>query len=344
MEIICFEEHTIDPEIDKSAGSAQAAEAPYLANWGQYAEEEPSELAGTRPRLLSLKTAHHLATDLGQGRLAAMDKHGIAMQIVSYTSATQQASALRAVDLARSANDRLAEAIHAHPKRFGGFATLPWQDPDAAAAELERAIKDLDFYGSLIQGRPGDDTFLDDARYEPVLAKHNELKVPLYVHPGVPLRQVQKPYYGALKPEATARLSMIGWGWHSEAGVHVLRLILSGVFERHRDLQLISGHWGEMVPFFLQRLDDTLPLSVTGLSQTITDAYKAHVYVTPSGMLNLPHFEFIHKVLGADRILYAIDYPYLSLTGASNFLNDLAISDEDKRKIAHGNARTLLRL
>ena len=344
MDIICFEEHTIDADIDRAVSLMQAAEAPYLANWGEYAEEEPSELRDTRPRLLSLKTAHRLAMDLGQGRIAAMDKHGIAMQILSSTSATQQASLAQAVKLARAANDRLAEAVHAHPNRFGGFATLPWQDPDAAATELERAVKNLGLLGSLIQGRPGEHTFLDDPRYEPVLAKHNELKVPLYVHPGVPLPQVQKSYYGALKPETTARLSMIGWGWHSEAGVHVLRLILSGAFERHRDLQVISGHWGEMVPFFLQRLDDTLPLSVTGLSRTISEIYKAHVYVTPSGMLNVPHFEFVYKVLGAHRILYAIDYPYLSLTGASEFLHNLALGDEDKQKIANGNARSLLRL
>ena len=197
--------------------------------------------------------------------------------------------------------------------------------------------------GTLLQGRPGQ-SFLDDVRYEPVLAKLNELKLPIYVHPGFPLQQVREPYYGGLDKEVSARLSLFGWGWHNEAGIQVIRMILSGKFDQFPNLQVISGHWGEMVPFYLQRMDDTIPQEATGLSRTITDTYRAHVYVTPSGMLNFPHFEFIHKVLGADRILYSVDYPYLTLTGARDFLEGLPISQEDKEKIAHRNAEALLRL
>jgi len=204
-------------------------------------------------------------------------------------------------------------------------------------------VKQLGMVGTLLLGRPGQ-TFLDDARYEPVLAKLNELKVPIYLHPGFPLSQVREPYYGGLDKEVSARLSMFGWGWHNEAGVQVIRLILSSKFEEYPNLQVISGHWGEMVPFYLQRMDDTIPQEATRLSRSITETYKAHVYVTPSGMLNLPHFTFIHKVLGADRILYSVDYPYLTLTGARDFLEGLPISQRDKEKIAHGNAEALLGL
>lgn len=155
---------------------------------------------------------------------------------------------------------------------------------------------------------------------------------------------MQLPYYGGLDKTVTARLSLFGWSWHHEAGIQVIRMILSGLFDKFADLRVISGHWGEMVPFYLKRMDAATPRGVTGLSRTITDTYKSHVHVTPSGMLNLPHFKFIHEVLGADRILYAVDYPYLTNTGAREFLEQLPISQEDKEKITYRSAEALLRL
>ena len=168
--------------------------------------------------------------------------------------------------------------------------------------------------------------------------------MPLYLHPGAPLPQVREPYYSGLDKEVSARLSLFGWGWHNETGIHVIRVMLAGAFDRYPNLQVISGHWGEMVPFYLQRLDDAIPREVTGLSRTITDTYRAHVHVTPSGMLTLPHFKFIQEVVGIDRILFAVDYPYLTNTGARRFLEALPVSDADRAKIAHGNAERLLRL
>ena len=343
MKIICLEEHALDPAIGKATQQAQAAEAPYLAELMRGTQDEPADFHDDRPHLAPLKTIMARGADLGTDRLAQMDEAAIDMQILSYSSPSQLAPAAQGTELTRAANNRLAAAVEANPTRFRAFATLPWQDPQAAAQELERAVTQLGMVGTLLLGRPGQ-TFLDDPRYEPVLAKLNDLRVPLYVHPGPPLPQVQAPYYGGLQAQVTARLSLFGWGWHNEAGVHILRMLLSGVFDRFPNLQVISGHWGEMVPFYLQRLDDTLPQQVTGLSRTITETYKQHVYVTPSGMLNLPHFEFIHKVLGADRILYSVDYPYLTLTGARHFLETLPVSQGDKEKIAHGNAEHLFHL
>ncbi len=341
MRIITLEEHTIDPGIAKATKAAQEAEAGYWADLD--GKEQTSPPPSGRPAQLSMHEATSRAADIDGGRIADMDAHGIDMQVLSYSNALQLAPAGECVELARAANDKLARTARAYPDRFAGFAALPWQEPDAAAAELERAVRELGLKGALLIGRPGK-TFLDDSRYQPVLAKLNELKAPLYVHPGAPLPQVQQPYYGGLDKTVTARLSLFGWGWHNEAGVHVIRLILSGVLDRFPDLRLISGHWGEMVPFYLQRMDDAMPPEVTGLSRTITQTYRAQVYVTPSGMLNLPHFEFIHKVIGADRILYAVDYPYLTNTGAREFLEQLPISEDDKEKIAHRNAEELLRL
>ena len=281
--------------------------------------------------------------DLGAGRIAQMDRHGIDMQVLSYSNSPQLAPIGQAADLVRAANDRLAQACRANPARFAGFATLPWQDTDAACAELERAVRDLGLRGVMLIGRPGD-AFLDDLRYDPILATLNALKTPLYVHPGAPLPQVREPYYGGLDKVVSARLSLFGWGWHNEAGVQVVRMLLSGVFDRHRDLQVISGHWGEMVPFYLQRLDDALPMDETGLSRSVTQTYREQVYVTPSGMLNLPHFRFIHEVLGADRIIYSVDYPYATLDGARAFLDALPVSAADREKIACGNATRLFGL
>ena len=164
------------------------------------------------------------------------------------------------------------------------------------------------------------------------------------MHPGYPLPEVQRPYYGDLSTEVTARLSLFGWGWHNEAGVQLLRVLLSKKFDQFPNLQVISGHWGEMVPFYLQRLDDMIPQEVTGLSRSITETYKQHVYVSPSGMLNLPHFQFIHTVLGADRILYSVDFPYLTMAGARRFLEALPVSEQEKEMIAYRNAEALFRL
>ncbi len=340
MRIIAIEEHAFDPGLAKASEAPQAAEAGYLKALGKGAEVP--RLAD-RPSLNPFREIPGRALDIGDGRIAEMDAHGIDMQVLSYSNPAQLVPAGEAVPLARAANDRLAAAVRAHPDRFAGFATLPWQDPPAAAAELERSVKELGLKGTLIVGRPGA-TFLDDERYRPVLAMLDALRVPLYVHPGIPLPQVQLPYYGGLDEAVTARLSLFGWGWHAEAGIQVVRMILSGTFDRYPGLQVISGHWGEMVPFYLQRMDDAMPRTLTGLSRSITETYRSQVFVTPSGMLNLPHFRFIHEVLGADRIIYSVDYPYLTNTGAREFLERLAVGDEEKGKIGHRNAEALFGL
>ncbi len=343
MKIICVEEHTGDQDLLKAGQPKQKAEASYFTEVGTEFKGSLDDGDDKLPSTLNFQISAKLLPDRDGGRLAIMDQHGIDVQILSYSNPSQYVPADQQVELTRQANNRLAESVRAHPTRFGGFACLPWGHPEAAAEELERTVKELGFVGTLLIGRPGD-TFLDDPRYEPVLAKLNELRVPIYLHPGVPLPQVQQPYYGGLATQVTARLSLFGWGWHNEAGVHLLRLLLSRKFDEYPNLQVISGHWGEMVPFYLSRLDDSIPQAVTGLSRSITETFKQHVYVTPSGIMGLPQFEFIHKVVGADRILYSVDYPYLTLAGARRFLESLSVSLEDKEKMAHVNAELLFHL
>ncbi len=343
MRIICVEEHTMDAAIAKASRAALAEQAPYMSALGSGFQDESGSAADMRPRMLGSRQVMESVDKPIADRLPDMDAGGIDMQVLSYSNVTQYVSVDQAADLARAANDRLAEAVAANPGRFGAFSTLPWQDPDAAVAEAERTVKQLGFKGTLLVGHPGD-TFLDDERYDGVLAKLAELGVPLYVHPGNPLRQVQMPYYGGLSKDLSARFSLFGWGWHNEAGIQVIRMILAGVLDKHPKLQIISGHWGEMVPFYLQRMDDAMPQGATGLSRTISQTYKDQVFVTPSGMLTMPHFKFIHEVLGAERILFSVDYPYLTLSGAKTFLETLPISEAEKAMIAHGNAERLLKL
>ena len=343
MKLICVEEHVLDPAIGKATQMRALAQAPYLPDWGSRVTDGRNVTDDSRPHVVAASESARKALEMGGTRLADMDAAGIGMQVLSYGGFPQLLPAQEAVELNRAANDRLAEAAQAHPERFAGFATLPWQVPEAAARELERAVKELGLKGALINGRPGE-TFLDDPRYAPILAVLDEMQVPLFVHPGLPLPAVQAPFYGGFDRELTARLSMFAWGWHNEAGIHVVRLLLAGVFDRYPNLQVISGHWGEMVPFYLQRLEDSIPQEASGLKRPIVQTYREHVYVTPSGMLTLPHFQFIHSLMGPERILHSIDYPYQSLDGARAFIDALPISDAEKALIAHGNAERLLRL
>ena len=343
MKIICVEEHTLDQDLSKAGHTKQQSEAGYFKEVGTSFEGKIEDEDDKRPMALDFQITAKLAADTGAGRIAEMDKHGIDMQILSCSNPPQDTPADQQILLTQNVNDKLSEAVRANPSRFGAFASLPWQHPEAAAEELERAVKELGFVGAILLGRP-DHVFVDDPRYEPIFAKLSNLRVPIYLHPGYPLPQVQQPYYGGLGKQVTARLSLFAWGWHNEAGVQLLRVLLSKKFGKFPNLQVISGHWGEMVPFYLQRLDDMLPQEVTGLSCSITETFKQHVYVTPSGMMNLPHFEFIHKVVGPDRILYSVDYPYLNLAGARRFLETLPVSQKEKEKIAYRNAKELFRM
>lgn len=339
IRIICLEEHVADPALAEISSVIFRQDAPYWFDQGSAFHDDPEHEPQDRPRNNPPQRAVELTKDTPDARLKAMDADGIDMQVLSYPHATQGAPA----QAASAANDRLAGMVRHAPARLGGFCTLPWLDVPAAVAEVGRC-RAFGSVGALIAGRPSGDGFLDDPRFEPVLARLAELDMPLYIHPGPPMRQVQRPYYGGFAPEVTARLSLFGYGWHNEAGAQVVRLILAGVLDRHPKLRLISGHWGEMVPFMLQRMDDTMPPAATGLRRTISETYREQVYVTPSGMLYLPQFAFCREVLGVERIMFAVDYPYLTMTGARRWLEALPVPGHERALIAHGNAEALLRL
>jgi len=284
--------------------------------------------------------------DLGTDRISAMDAAGIDVQVMSHVQPAAQALAgQRATDAARKANDALARAVAAHSDRLAGFATLPTGDPRQAAGELERAVGDLGLVGGMIHSTLGtNDAFLDDARFEPLLAAFEELDVPLYLHPGTAPRQVADILFGGLDPAVAGRLATNAWGWHAEAGLHALRMIAAGTFERHPALRLIIGHCGEMLPFMLARIDQMLPPGVTGLPQPPSAYVHRSIWVTTSGMFSLPPVLCSIQVMGVDRVLFSVDYPFAPNAAGRELLDALPLSPADKAKVAGGNAERLLGL
>ena len=342
LRLICVEEHVNSPAVVQMSLPEMLRTAPYLPDWGKDVTDKGEADAG-RPRVIAAGDSLRKLMDMGEGRLHDMDAHGIDMQALSYASSPHLVSGQAGMGLCAKANDDLAAACARHAGRFVALATLPWQEPEAAVKELERCVRQLGFKGVLLNGRPGE-AFVDDARHRPVLEALNTLRVPLFLHPGPPLPQVRDAYYAGFSREVSARLSMFAWGWHNEEGVQLVRLLLSGVFDRLPRLRVLSGHWGELVPFFLQRLDDSIPQEATGLQRSLTQTFREHVYVTPSGMTSLPHFLFVREVVGPDRLLFSVDYPYLSLNGARAWLENLPVSHKEKEKLACRNAEELLGL
>ncbi|MBD5356925.1 MAG: amidohydrolase [Bacteroides sp.] len=274
-----------------------------------------------------------------------MDEAGIDMEIVSYTNPTQYITGDDAIAIAKVANDTLASLVSPYPNRFCAFATLPWSNPQAAADELRRTVKEHGFVGTLISGRPQTgNIFLDDPIYYPVWEALTELDLPIYIHPNYTTADVCKSYYSNLGDQFDCVLSTYGYGWHFEAGLQVIRMILSGVFEKYPKLKVISGHWGEMVPYYLPRLDQMFSSAVTGLKEVFSFYYKRNVYVTPSGLYDNDSLQYCVGKLGIDHILFSADFPYIPMTGARPFMENAPLSVDDKEKFGSLNAEKLLHL
>jgi predicted TIM-barrel fold metal-dependent hydrolase len=292
-------------------------------------------------------TAHlvNQLLDLDDLRIADMDTAGIDMQVLSLNSpGVEQLDTTAAVVLASQVNDYLGEAVRRHPNRFAGFAALPTGAPDIAADELERTVRDYGFKGAVINGHTRG-RYLDDPFFWPILARAEALKVPLYLHPTPPPQPViQASYMGNFAPGVTAQLAASGWGWHIETAIHVLRIILSGAFDRYPHLQLVIGHLGEALPFMLPRLDHNLPTQLTKLERPIGAYLRENISYTFSGFNYTPNFLDLLFQVGVDRIMFSADYPYSSMLAARNFLEQLPLSPADKNRIAHSNAEQFLRI
>ena len=283
-------------------------------------------------------------SDLSSTRLQDMDASGIDFQVISHSVIdTSWLSTKENIELTRAANDQLAEAIAAHPDRLAGFAMLPMSDPTAAVVEMKRAISSLGFKGIMVNGTTNG-LFLDDSSFLPILEQAVALNVPVYIHPAEPPAAVRNAYYLGFEPQVNFFLSTSSWGWHSETAIHALRLILSGVFDRLPTLQVIIGHMGEMIPFMLDRINNTLAPAARNLQRRLPDYFLQNFSITTSGFFTDPPLLLALQVMGADRILFSVDYPYSTNEQGRTFLDHASISPADKEKISHLNAERLLHL
>src|SRR5687767_12056662 len=280
--------------------------------------------------------------DLGELRLKEMDEAGIDFQVLSHGApALQRIEADTAVALGRRANDRLHQAILKHPARFAGFAVLPTADPKAAADELERTVTKLGFKGAMIHGL-SHGLFLDDKRFWPIFERAQALDVPLYMHPAVPHKAVIDVYYKDYI-EQFPSLMTAAWGFGVETATQGIRLVLSGVFEKYPRLKIILGHLGESLPFSLWRID--MALGRQGNRKTpFRDTFREHFWITTSGNFSTPALLCCVMAMGADRILFSVDYPFVPNPPGVKWMQDVPLGPDDRAKILHGNAQRLLKL
>ena len=275
--------------------------------------------------------------DLAQDRLAAMDEAGIDVQVLSLTTpGLHDLPAEQAVDLQHASNDLIAATVRSKPDRFQGFATLATPAPRQAARELERAVTGLGLNGAMLFGRTGDRN-LDHPDFWPILETAASLRAPLYIHPQTPPVKVRAAYYDGLGVEVSGAFATHGIGWHFEAGIQLLRLILAGVFDRLPDLQIIVGHWGEVVLFYLDRIDQLA--AATKLQRKPSEYIRSNVLITPGGILSQRYLRWTIEVIGADRILFATDYPFVPVEpgGARHFLDEVDLDPTQREGIASGN-------
>ncbi len=283
--------------------------------------------------------------DLGAGRIAAMDEGGVDLQVMSLVAfGLEGLSAADGTAVAREVNDELAAAVKAHPDRLAGFATLALKDVGAAMKELERCVKELGFLGVMVNGTV-EERFFDDVRFLPFFEAAAALDVPVYLHPAPPPEPVREAYYTGLPGELGRLLSIAGWGWHSETALHTLRLIVSGLFDKVPGLQLIIGHMGEGLPFALARSSGVLS-GQAKLKQTVAEYFKTNVHMTTSGYFTLPPLRCALEVVGIERMMYSVDYPFSANTKGKDYLEKVAgvLSVEEMEIFVGGNAAKVLKI
>ena len=321
MRVVAIEEHWTTPGID------QALRA---------------QPAGIRDESLVLNDRGDIPArllDIGEQRVQAMDAAGIDVQILSIAPpGTQGLPADEAIALSRDANDRATQAVGRYPARLKAMTTLPTSDSDAAVAELARTADAPGHVGIMSYGRSGDRP-LDDPAYDELLAAAAELRRPVFLHPQIPSDAARDASYRGFDPTIELALATFGWGWHIEAGTAALRLILRGTFDRHPDLQIVLGHWGEMLLFALDRID-SLSNVATHLERRVADYFRSNIHIATSGMLTPRLLSHALDFVSVDRILLSGDYPFRRLATVTGFLGTLP-DGEDQEKIAHANAEVL---
>ena len=306
----------------------------FISLWGHYAGNLTDRPLFIRERL----------PDMGERRIKDMDDTGIARQILLLTSpGVQVFDRDTAVGLARDSNDQLEEAVRRHPDRYTGLAAFAPQDPAEAAREIERSVK-LGMKGAVVNSHTHNE-YLDDPKFYAIFEACEHLDVPLYIHPQTPSRQMIQPFM-------ERGLDGAIFGFAVETGLHLLRVVVAGVFDRFPKLQIVVGHLGEGLPFWLYRLDYMHAAgmkanrykSIAPLERKISEYMQQNVYVTTSGMPSVPSIMLCQQVLGIDRVLYAMDYPYQFVPEEVAMSDALPISDNDKLKFFQTNAEKVFNL
>ena len=326
---ICIEEHWSNKELDE-VGLQWRNRIGSLVSIGP--QTMPPSFAARLRRL----------GDFEEFRLPFMDESGITMQVLALSSPGIQGltDASKAIDVAKRTNDFQAEIIGKHPDRFAGFAALPTQDPKAAADELERAIKQLGFKGAMIQGHTNWD-YLDAKKYWVIWERAEALGVPIYLHVSEPSRDSMKMYAGY--PELTGPT----WAWGVETATHALRIIVSGVFDAFPKAMLILGHLGESLPYLLGRLDEGYgytAFEAKKLKKSLSEYIKENVLITTSGLYHPEALACAISAMGAERVLFAVDYPFVDPKASVELFEKTPMSDSDREKIYHLNAERWLKL
>jgi predicted TIM-barrel fold metal-dependent hydrolase len=277
-------------------------------------------------------------------RLGEMERHGVEVALLSLTSPGVQAvlEVRSAVELARMANDTLAEMVARHPDHYLGLAALPLQDPEAAAAELERCVRELGFRGAMVNGYtnlgdPDTALYYDDLRFEPFWEQAERLNVPVYLHPREPLPSQRRAY------EGYPSLVTAAWGYGVETATHTIRLIVSGLFDRHPRLQVVLGHLGETLPFAIWRLEHVFGRHSPArpLQRPISQYLRENVFVSTSGHFSTRALIATILEMGVDRVLFAADYPYETIAEAAGWFDQAPINEADRSRIGRSNAERL---
>ena len=281
--------------------------------------------------------------DVGELRLKEMDAAGIDIQILSHGApSAQRLDATSGPGIARRANDNLYATVKAHPDRFGAFAALATANPEVAADELERCVKDLGFSGAMIHGLTNGE-FCDSEKYWVIYARAEALGVPVYLHPGYPHPNVVEAYYQDYLDDFPA-LATAGWGYTVETATQAIRMVLSGVFDAYPRLQMILGHMGEALPFLLWRVNHALSRVENTQTRSFREIFEGHFHITTSGNFSNPALLCTVQEMGVDRIMFSVDYPFVENQPGAEWAEQISLCREDRQKILNRNARQLLKL
>jgi 5-carboxyvanillate decarboxylase len=271
--------------------------------------------------------------DIGPDRIAKMDRDGIDMQLLLLSSpGVQVFSAEEGSALARDANDQLADAIRAHPTRYAGLAAVAPQDPAGAVREMQRAITQLRLNGVIINSHTNNE-YLSEQKYWPILEAAEALGAPIYVHPREPAM--------ALAAANVTAVSAAGWGYGAEVGTHIMQMIGAGVFDRFPKLKIVIGHMGEAIPNWLPRIDNRYLTGPRPLKRLPSEYVLNNIWVTTSGMNYEPQLLMTIKVMGIERVLYAVDYPFEEQGVAVKMLEAMQLTAAQKKLFCEDNARRL---